>query len=94
MKRQEALDLAKEHLCGIQEWLNISTKEKGSYCPIATHCEVCETLFEKWVTTQGLERDIHDICPCRFYGAPYILRRIKQLAKEQGIDLRKEVKPS
>ena len=84
MKRQEALDLAKDHIPKILEWLSLEEEQsKTTYCPLRRHCEICAALFRRCY--EGMF--IH--CPCG-----YVTRRIFQLAKEQGIDLRKEVKPS
>jgi len=88
MKRQEALELAKGRIPKILDWLSMSNYNRYEYCPLDSSCKVCKALFTKKRMNMASIR-----CPCSLYGVKYITRRIKQLAKEQGIDLRKEVKP-
>ena len=88
MKRQEALDLAKDRIHEILDWLSMTEHEKGQYCPLNAECEICAALFRRCYEGMFI------CCPCCVYSTKYVTRRIFQLAKEQGIDLRKEVKPN
>ena len=88
MKRQEALELAKDRIPKISDWLSMTKHEKDQYCPLNVECEICAALFRRCYGGMFID------CPCGVYSTKYVTRRIFQLAKEQGIDLRKEVKPN
>ena len=74
------MNLAKNDIDAIQEWIKASPELRKKWCPLAD-CKVCELHFPR-IKERKSNNTVDHICPCHVYNPQYVHQKVIQLLKE------------